>query len=535
MRAVIYSRFSTDRQADSSIADQERVCSEYAERACWTIVECYSDEGISGAAMANRPGVMRLREAAFAKRFDTLLVTDLSRLSRSNGQLSTLVDQLVFRGIRVIGVQDGYDSSRKGHELQVGLSGIIGQAFRSMIKDRTYSAMESRAKTQRPTGGRAYGYANDQEAAIVREIFQRAADGESCGAIAVSLNRRAVPSPGSLWEGRSERRCNGWMGSPIRSLLGNARYTGEIIWNKSEWTKDPDSGKRVRRERPRSEWITYQDESQRIVSDELFERVQVRFRPMPDATQLRSGRGAKYLLSGLLRCDRCEAHYVLAGAHSYECSNHRDGATCDNGIRVRRDHAEAVLLDPIRNELLSPARISRMVVEMEAYYSEQLRLRAAKATDAPKELRELEARIARLRERLRAGDPDLTADELQGAIERAEAKRTELLQALPDAKVSYKLLAKLPQAAALYRSQIMEGLDGDPRAALKARVILRELFGGQIRLQPQKGGGLIAHWDLNPGALIRPAIAMNSKAVVTGLSGSPLWAVPTVAQSARLR
>jgi hypothetical protein len=44
------------------------------------------------------------------------------------------------------------------------------------------------------------------------------------------------------------------------------------------------------------------------------------------------------------------------------------------------------------------------------------------------------------------------------------------VQALPDAKVSYKLLAKLPEAAKLYRQQIRKGLDGDPRAAHKARV-----------------------------------------------------------------
>jgi integrase len=40
-------------------------------------------------------------------------------------------------------------------------------------------------------------------------------------------------------------------------------------------------------------------------------------------------------------------------------------------------------------------------------------------------------------------------------------------------------------------------------AALKARVILRELFGGKIRLVPQLDGGLIAHWNLHPGALLR--------------------------------
>jgi DNA invertase Pin-like site-specific DNA recombinase len=129
VNAVIYSRFSTDRQNESSIADQVRVCREYAERQGWTVSEAYEDQGISGAALGNRPGVLRLQEAALARRLDVVLVTDLSRLSRSQGDLSKMIDRLVAKGVRVIGVQDGYDSARRGHKLQAGLSGIIGEAL----------------------------------------------------------------------------------------------------------------------------------------------------------------------------------------------------------------------------------------------------------------------------------------------------------------------------------------------------------------------------------------------------------------------
>src|SRR5258708_4972456 len=160
-----------------------------------------------------------------------------------------MIDRLVAKGIRIVGVQDGYDSGRRGHKLQAGLSGIIGEAFREMIKDRTYSALESRAKEQRPTGGRAYGYRqggiNEVEAGIVREIFERFADGASTRSIAQELNSRGVPSPGSSWE-RTKRRAAGWMGSGVRVITRNPRYAGRIIWNQSEWRKDPDTGKRLR-------------------------------------------------------------------------------------------------------------------------------------------------------------------------------------------------------------------------------------------------------------------------------------------------
>jgi site-specific DNA recombinase len=58
-------------------------------------------------------------------------------------------------------------------------------------------------------------------------------------------------------------------------MLLNEGYTGLIVWNRSEWSKDPDSGARIRRERPESEWISHRDESQRIVSDELWAAVRV--------------------------------------------------------------------------------------------------------------------------------------------------------------------------------------------------------------------------------------------------------------------
>ena len=73
-----------------------------------------------------------------------------------------------------------------------------------------------------------------------------------------------------------------------------------------------------------------------------------------------------------------------------------------------------------------------------------------------------------------------------------------------EAKAGKKILRILPKAAAEYRKQIAQGLDGDSRAALKARVILRGLFGGEIRLKRQ-GPQLWAHWNLAPAALLRAA------------------------------
>jgi hypothetical protein len=95
-------------------------------------------------------------------------------------------------------------------------------------------------------------------------------------------------------------------------------------------------------------------------------------------------------------------------------------------------------------------------------------------------------------------------DELRAAIEKAEAKRRELMELEFAASDSAKVLSMLPKAAAFYCKQINEGLDGNPEAALKARVILREML-GEIRLQPATDGGLWAEYRMSPGILLKGA------------------------------
>jgi hypothetical protein len=67
-----------------------------------------------------------------------------------------------------------------------------------------------------------------------------------------------------------------------------------------------------------------------------------------------------------------------------------------------------------------------------------------------------------LQSRLKAGDPDLAAEELVTIIQMAEGKRAELLSAQPEVKRMDKVLHALPAAAAQYRQQITKGLPGQP-------------------------------------------------------------------------
>lgn len=262
----------------------------------------------------------------------------------------------------------------------------------------------------------------------------------------------------------------------------------------------------MRRERPRSEWLEYHDESLRIISDATFERAQRRGRDRSNGDKrLKCGGRPKYLFSGPLRCKECGSNYVLTGPTAYQCSGNVGGA-CRNNVRVRRDVAEAKILEPVRKELLCPDRVRRMAQEIEERLKKRIQDLVEKST--PEEIQAVEARIERLQERLSTGDPDLEPDELQLAIEAAQRKRQELIDAQPAARQSAKILAALPNAAAAYKREIEQGLQANPREANKARVILRDLL-GQIQMCPGEDGSLWAEFDARPAALLKKAVGTS--------------------------
>jgi site-specific DNA recombinase len=527
-RVALYARYSSDQQRAASIEDQFRNCRRRADSEGWSIAETYADEAMSGAD-GNRPQYQAMLAAASRREIDVLLIDDLSRLSRDQVESERVIRRLEFLGIRIIAVTDGYDSETKAatRKIQRGVKNLINEMRLDELREQVHRGLTGQAMKNYWCGGRPYGYRlkpildssqNDaygnparigtvleldpEQASIVREIFERYARGFSHFSIARSLNERGIASPGSTWK-RQVRRCRGWVGSAIRVILMNPLYTGLVRWNVSQFVRDPDSGMYKRRRRSRDEWVSHRDEALRIVSDELFEEVQERFRSRanPDK-RLRTGGKAKYLLSGLMYCESCGSNYVLGDREKYVCSSYMNGRACTNDIRVRRDTAEAVVLQRVRDQLREPARVAAMISEMQNHLASLLREQAAKSREAPQELMELDSRLERLRRRLRDGDPDMAPDELQAAIERAEAKRRQLVAGYREGGEIARVLSAIPRAAELCEERIALGLHGDLQACEEARVILRSLIPDRIQLSRKDDGSLWAHCAFQPAALL---------------------------------
>jgi site-specific DNA recombinase len=77
MKVAIYAGYSSENQRDASIADQFRVCREFAQRQGWHVEREYSDHAVSGATLL-RPGFQAMMRDALGNKFD-IVMAELAR------------------------------------------------------------------------------------------------------------------------------------------------------------------------------------------------------------------------------------------------------------------------------------------------------------------------------------------------------------------------------------------------------------------------------------------------------------------------
>src|SRR2546426_11270720 len=269
--AAIYARKSTDQ----TVADQEKSVTRQVELA----VACarthgfevpperfYVDDAISGAEFDRRPGLMRLLNPLRPQApFAGLFLADKDRLGREQFETK----QISLAGVRIFEYQNGGQEVRLESpidKLIMSVSNFAAELERAKASQRTRDALQRKAQRGYVAGGAVFGYRNvpvfddggrrshvirevrDDEAAIVRRIFQMAASGDGQKKIAMALNaegtRAPRPRPG---------RHRSWAPSSVRAILFNPLYKGEVVWGR---TKKRDAwGRRKQRDRPANEWV----------------------------------------------------------------------------------------------------------------------------------------------------------------------------------------------------------------------------------------------------------------------------------------
>jgi hypothetical protein len=120
LKVAIYARYSSDNQREASIADQLRVCREFAARQGWTVVEEFTDYAISGATLL-RSGFQALMRDALNRRFDVVLAEALDRFSRDQEDTAGLFKRLTFADVNIVTLAEG-DITQTFRDYAAGLS-----------------------------------------------------------------------------------------------------------------------------------------------------------------------------------------------------------------------------------------------------------------------------------------------------------------------------------------------------------------------------------------------------------------------------
>ena len=363
MKLAFYGRYSSDNQRDTSIEDQQRVVRRWAEAHGHELVAQFSDAAVSGANTRLLSNLKEALRSAFTvpAPFDAIVVDQLSRLSRDVGDTDAIIKRLRFFGVRVIAVSDGIDTGDDKTKVSVTVKSLVNELYLDDLRKTTKRGLDGRFLKGYATGGRTYGYRSEPvyetgrrdshgrpipigyritldtvEATIVRQIFQLYREGLGEKAIAKRLN---LQSTGHVWRPNT-----------IYLMLQNSKYMGQFYFNRREWRKHPETGRRVYRWRPRDQWESCLIDSLRVIDIETWEAVQHRLRTRKRLFARRRS-ATTHLLSGLLICDRCGGRLSIVAKDYYGCRNHMESGTCVNNLRIRREAIEELVIRELARHL----------------------------------------------------------------------------------------------------------------------------------------------------------------------------------------
>ena len=334
-RTCAYVRVSTGHSAQlNSLQNQ----TEYYERKIkgnprYAFRGIYSDAGISGSR-EDRPGFMAMMEVARAGLVDVILTKSISRFARNTELLLRSVRELRSLGVGVMFEEQRIDTlSAEGELLLTILASIAEEERRSVCKNIQWS-IRAGYKKGKPSDGiqRLYGFRKGADgcieidpemAEVIKRIYGLYLAGETPNYIASVLNEEEVPRDiGQPWSGQYLLR-----------ILGNERYTGDCLLQKSFVA---DTGRQVRNKGQMDKYYV-REHHPAIISRDDWEAAQ----------QLREARTTnRYPLTGLLKCSRCGASLIRVVAEkkyvSWVCATylHHRKTAC-TGTRLPDHIAQA--------------------------------------------------------------------------------------------------------------------------------------------------------------------------------------------------
>lgn len=297
--------------AGETLARHKRILTDLAARKGLYVEEIY-EEIVSGAdSIDDRKEIKRLIEDCYNGKYTGILVMAVDRLSRgSQSDAEKIIMMLKHgnrnKGVLVVTPTKIYDVAHRSDDEEF-------MEFELFMSRREYSLIRRRlqsGKVQAVVEGnymgskRLYGFnieetrrsrflvPHPEEAPIVKQIFQWAEEGMSCGKIAIKLESMGVPTHSGVE----------WTPVTIRGILTNVHYIGKVKWFDHVKVKSMVNGElKSHIERKTEKYVEFEGKHDPMISLETFEKVQNKF----NSPKIRKDYRLKNPLAGLLFCEKC--------------------------------------------------------------------------------------------------------------------------------------------------------------------------------------------------------------------------------------
>lgn len=233
MNAVIYARYSSDKQTEQSIEGQLRYCEQYAKQHGYKIINSYIDRAMSGR-YDDRPEFQKMINDSIKGQFAYIIVWKLDRFARNRYDSAIYKAKLKKNGVKVLSATEGIGEGDESIILEAVLE-AMAETYSMQLSQNVRRGLRDSALKGKSTGGSIpLGYKldegvfiggkrrgkklviDDDTAPIVKYIFQKYAEGMSKKEIAEELNAKGYrTSTGAIFTINS-----------FNKILTNKKYLG---------------------------------------------------------------------------------------------------------------------------------------------------------------------------------------------------------------------------------------------------------------------------------------------------------------------
>ena len=310
------SREDDDKTFESeSITNQKSLLLQYAQENNLRVYDIYIDDGYTGTNF-DRPEFKRLIKDIELKKINMVITKDMSRLGRDYIGTGELVEKFFpEHNVRYIAVTDNIDTYLDSSNNDIApFKAIMNDFYAKDISKKIKTSLKAKMKDGKYVGGRApFGYTKDpdnknqllvdeEQAIVVKRIFDMALDGLSYYKIADILTNEGVKTPaayyGFEWCGNYNPHFNKWNSKTIYDILNNRIYTGDLVQGRR--CKVNYKVKKIVKNNPNN-YIVVENTHEAVVNKNLFNEVQKR---LPKNVG-RKEKKENNLLDGLLYCGDC--------------------------------------------------------------------------------------------------------------------------------------------------------------------------------------------------------------------------------------